>query len=77
MRVATARTPCEARMIRWLLVVLLALLVFNRLGPWLEKFGFGRLPGDLRFKLFGRIWFIPVASSLVLSAVCSLIARLL
>jgi hypothetical protein len=64
-------------MIRWLLVVLLALLIFNRLGPWLEKFGFGRLPGDLRFKFLGRIWFIPIASSLVLSAACALIARLL
>jgi hypothetical protein len=64
-------------MIRWLLVVLLALLVFNRLGPWLEKFGFGRLPGDIRFKLLGRIWLIPIASSLVLSAVCWVIVRLL
>ena len=74
---AIGRTPYEARMIRWLLIVLLALLIFNRLGPWLEKFGFGHLPGDLRFKLFGRVWFIPLASSLVLSAVCALIARLL
>jgi Protein of unknown function (DUF2905) len=64
-------------MIRWLLVVLVALLVFNRVGPWLEKFGFGHLPGDLRFKLFGKIWFIPITSSLALSFICWMLVRLL
>ena len=41
-------------MIRWLIVVFIALLLINRLTPWLEKLGFGRLPGDFRFRLFGK-----------------------
>ena len=64
-------------MIRWLLVVFLALLLFSGLRPWLEKLGLGKLPGDFRFRLFGREWFIPFASSIVLSLLAMGIAKLL
>ena len=64
-------------MIRWLLVVFLALILFSGLRPWLEKLGLGRLPGDFRFRLFGREWFIPFASSIVLSVLAMGIIRLL
>ena len=64
-------------MIRWLTVVFLALLLFSGLRPWLEKLGLGRLPGDLRFRLFGREWFLPVASSVVLSLLAMAIIKLL
>ena len=62
-------------MIRWLIVVLLALLLINGLMPWLQRLGLGRLPGDLRFRLFGREWYLPVATTLLLSALASVIAR--
>jgi hypothetical protein len=52
---------------RWLIIFLLAFLIFNGLQPWLRRIGLGRLPGDFRFILFGREWFLPIASSLVLS----------
>jgi hypothetical protein len=52
---------------RWLLVFLLVFLIFNRVGGWLERFGLGRLPGDFRFTVMGRVIFIPLASSVVLS----------
>jgi hypothetical protein len=61
---------------RWLLVILLALLIFSGLRPWLEKLGLGRLPGDFRFRLAGRDWFIPLASSLVLSFIALLVSKL-
>ena len=64
-------------MIRWLLAVFIALLLFSGLRPWLEKIGLGRLPGDFRFRLFGREWFIPLTSSVVLSLVAMAIVRLL
>jgi hypothetical protein len=53
--------------IRWLLVVFLALVLFSGMRPWLEKLGIGKLPGDFRFRLFGREWFVPFASSVLLS----------
>ncbi len=64
-------------MLRWLLVIFLALLLINSLIPWLQKLGFGRLPGDIRFKLFGKEWFIPLSSTIILSLVCAAIAKVL
>jgi hypothetical protein len=61
---------------RWLLVLLISLLVFNRFGDWLTRHGFGRLPGDLRFRLGGRTWFIPIGSSIVLTLIAAAIAYL-
>ena len=37
--------------------------------------GLGRLPGDFRFRLFGREWFIPLASTVLLSFVLSLAVK--
>ena len=64
-------------MIRWLIVIFLALLIFSGLHRWLEKIGLGRLPGDFRFRLFGREWFIPLTSSVVLSVVAMGISKLM
>jgi len=61
---------------RWFLVIFLALIVFSAALPWLEKLGIGRLPGDLRFRLFGRTILLPFASTLLLGAVFFLLARL-
>ena len=62
-------------MIRWLIVIFLALLIFSGLRTWLEKIGLGKLPGDFRFRLFGREFFLPVTSSVVLSFLAMLLAR--
>ena len=64
-------------MIRWLIVIFLALLLFSGLRPWLEKMGLGKLPGDLRFRLFGREFFVPRASSVLLSLLALGISQLL
>jgi hypothetical protein len=56
-------------------VVFLALILFSGLQKWLQKLGFGRLPGDFRFRLFGREWFIPLTSTLLLSLLAAAIAR--
>jgi len=62
-------------MIRWIIVVFLALLLISWVAPGLQKLGFGRLPGDLRFKLFGREMFIPLTSTILLSMVAAVIAK--
>ncbi|HYD81658.1 MAG TPA: DUF2905 domain-containing protein [Paucimonas sp.] len=62
-------------MIRWVLVIFIALILFSAALPWLEKLGIGRLPGDIRFKLFGRVFMLPFASTVLLSAVAFLIAQ--
>lgn len=62
-------------MFRWLLTIFLALVVFSAMLPWLEKLGIGRLPGDLRFSMFGKTFFLPFASTILLSLVIFLVAR--
>lgn len=62
-------------MIRWVIVVFLALMLLSWLAPALQKLGFYRLPGDLHFKLFGREMHVPVTTTLVLSFLASLIAK--
>ena len=64
-------------MLRWVIVTFLALLLISLVRPWLEKMGLGKLPGDFHFKLFGREWFIPLTSTLLLSFIITLIAKFL
>lgn len=64
-------------MFRWFLVIFIAVIVFSAALPWLEKLGVGKLPGDVRFTLFGKTVFLPFASTVLLSTVIFLLARLL
>jgi hypothetical protein len=64
-------------MFRWLIVVFLVLVLINSVTPWLQKLGFGKLPGDFRFKIFGREFFIPLTTTIILSLVAAAIARFL
>lgn len=64
-------------MIRWVIVIFLALMLINWFTPLLQRLGFGRLPGDFRFRLFGREFFLPITTTLILSAVASLVARVI
>ncbi|WP_293776892.1 DUF2905 domain-containing protein [uncultured Oxalicibacterium sp.] len=63
-------------MFRWFLVIFLAVIVLPAALPWLEKLGIGKLPGDVRFRIFGRTVFLPFASTMLLSLIVFLVARL-
>jgi len=67
----------RSSMIRWVLTIFVGLIVLSAFLPWLEKLGLGRLPGDIRFSLFGRNIFLPFASTVLLTVVIFLAARLL
>ena len=62
-------------MIRWFIVIFLALIFIGCLTPLLQRLGFGSLPGDLRFKLFGRDWSLPFATTILLSLIASVISQ--
>ena len=64
-------------MIKWLLTILIALAVLALATPWLARLGVGRLPGDLRFTARGRVYYLPIASTLIFCAVAWLIGRLI
>ena len=61
---------------RWLIVFVLAFVLFNGLAAWLRKIGLGRLPGDFSFHFRGREVFVPLASSLLLSLIAMAIGTL-
>ena len=64
-------------MIRWLIVVVLALVLMSGLTEWLRRYGFGRLPGDFEFRAFGREWQLPIGSTVALSTLAALVAKLI
>ncbi len=62
-------------MIRWLLIIFMVLVLFSSALPWLEKLGIGRLPGDFRFRIFGKMIFLPFASTILVSLVVLAVGR--
>lgn len=62
---------------KWFIATVIALVLFSGAMPFLRRLGIGRLPGDFNFRLFGRDWSIPLASTILLSLAAALIARLL
>lgn len=62
---------------RWLIVFLLAFVLFNGLAAWLRRIGLGKLPGDFTFRLRGREVYVPLASSVVLSVLAMIAGALI
>lgn len=62
---------------RWLLTIFIALVILTSLQPWLRKLGIGRLPGDLNFRIRGRDYQLPFTSTVLLSLVALVLARIL
>ena len=60
-----------------MIVIFLMLVVISALTPWLNKLGFGKLPGDFRFTLFGKERYIPLTTTIVLSLIASVISQII
>ncbi|MGB9129702.1 MAG: DUF2905 domain-containing protein [Thiobacillus sp.] len=63
-------------MLKWLLTLIAALLVLGLLTPWLNRLGFGRLPGDLRIKRAHGTLYFPFTSVILLSLALTLLVHL-
>lgn len=64
-------------MLKWLIALVLALVLFSGLENTLRKLGFGHLPGDFSLTLFGRTVRVPLMSTILLTALMALIMALL
>lgn len=62
---------------KWLVTLFLALVILSAATPYLRRFRIGRLPGDLQIPVRGRVYYIPFASTVVLSLLVWAIGRLL
>ncbi len=60
-------------MAKWLITLGLILVAAGLLWPWLAKLGLGNLPGDIRIERRGYTFYLPITSSLLVSAILTLI----
>ena len=58
---------------RILVTVGAVLVVAGLLWPWLSRLGLGRLPGDIRIETANGVFYLPLTSCLIVSAVLSLV----
>jgi hypothetical protein len=62
-------------MFRLLFLLLLLMVVLQYFEPWLKRFKFGRLPGDLSFILFKRVWYLPITSAFLVCLALELLSK--
>ena len=67
---------------KWLVTLFLALLILAMVTPLVGRrfsrlFALGRLPGDFRIPVRGRVYYVPLASTVLLSLLVWGIGRLL
>ncbi|MES1189602.1 MAG: DUF2905 domain-containing protein [Steroidobacter sp.] len=64
-------------MSRILIVIGLVIALIGVGWPWLSKLPFGRLPGDIRIERPGFSFYFPLMTSIIISAVVSLVMWLM
>jgi hypothetical protein len=64
-------------MSRWLIIFGVVLIAAGLLWPVLQKLGLGRLPGDIVIERENFRLYFPIVTSLIISAVMSVILWLL
>jgi len=60
-------------MSRTLVIIGLAIAAVGLLWPWIARLGLGRLPGDIFIQRGGFTFYAPIATSIVISVVLSLL----
>ena len=63
-------------MLKWLLVLVVGIVVISFLTPILARRGLGRLPGDITVRWRGRDVYLPITTTVLLSLLLTLFARL-
>ena len=63
-------------MLKWILVLVVGVVVITLAAPWLARHGLGRLPGDLTVRWRGRTLYLPITTTVLLSLLLTLVARL-
>jgi len=62
-------------MLKWVLVLAVAVVVLSGAAPWLARRGLGRLPGDVVIRVRGRTCYLPFTSTILISLILTLISR--
>jgi heme/copper-type cytochrome/quinol oxidase subunit 2 len=59
-----------------LITIGLVLVVVGLLWPWIQKLGFGRLPGDISVEKENFRFYFPITTMIIISIVLTIIAWL-
>lgn len=62
---------------RLLIVVGIVIVAAGLFWPWIAKLGLGRLPGDIRIETQHGVFYFPLATSILVSVILSLVLWLL
>lgn len=63
--------------LKWMLVIVVGVIAIGLFTPWLRRRGLGRLPGDITVVWRGRRVYLPITSTLLISALLTLVARVI
>ncbi|MBK7464983.1 MAG: DUF2905 domain-containing protein [Betaproteobacteria bacterium] len=65
-------------MLKWILTLVIAIFLLGMVTPHLARFiRFGKLPGDMTFRLRGRTYTFPFATTIIFSLLLWLVSRII
>ena len=68
----------QGKMLKWILTLVVAIFLLGIISPHLARFiRFGQLPGDVSFRLRGRLYTFPFATIILCSLLLWLLSRLI
>jgi len=63
--------------LKWILVIAVAVVVLSLFAPQFSKMGLGKLPGDITVKFRGRLVYLPITTTILISAALTALGRLI
>lgn len=64
-------------MLKWILTLMIAIFLLGIVTPHIARFiRLGRLPGDIAFRFRGRTYYLPFATTIILSVLVLVVSRL-
>ena len=64
-------------MLKWVLVIVVAVVVLSFFAPQFSRMGFGRLPGDITVRFRGRPVYLPITTTILVSLALTALGRIL
>jgi hypothetical protein len=63
--------------LKWVLVLVVAVVVLALFAPHFARLGLGRLPGDITLRWRGRLVYLPITSTVLVSLALTALARII
>jgi hypothetical protein len=72
-----AQARSEAPVLKWALVIVVAVVVLSLFAPQFSKLGFGRLPGDITVRFRGRVVYLPITTTVLISLALTALGKII